>query len=112
MISRATGPVKSAFILTWFAGINVGDSLTHYLPRSVRFAQYGTFGIDLTYYDFMQYFHQALVAVELVFLHSDVLVNVGSFAAVCAIASVVNRQANTPDNRTTAYRIADFTRLP
>ena len=29
----------AAFILTWFAGINVGDSITHYLPRSVRFVR-------------------------------------------------------------------------
>src|SRR5205085_1065958 len=36
--------LAAAFILTWFAGINVGDSLTHYMPRSVRFVQYGTFG--------------------------------------------------------------------
>ena len=50
--------LAAAFVLTWFAGINVGDSITHYMPRSVRFPQYGTFGIDLTYYDFMQYFHQ------------------------------------------------------
>jgi hypothetical protein len=78
--------LAAAFVLTWFAGINVGDSLTHYMPRSVRFAQYGTFGIDLTYYDFMQYFHQLLVTVELVFLHSDVLVNVGSFGAVCMMS--------------------------
>jgi 4-amino-4-deoxy-L-arabinose transferase-like glycosyltransferase len=72
----------AAFILTWFAGINVGDSLTHYMPRSVRFVQYGTFGIDLTYYDFMPYLHQLVVAIGLLFLHSDVLVNVGSFVTV------------------------------
>jgi 4-amino-4-deoxy-L-arabinose transferase-like glycosyltransferase len=74
--------LAAAFVLTWFAGINVGDSLTHYLPRSVRFLQNGTFGIDQSYYDFMQYLHQLVVAVQLLFLKSDVLVNVTSFVAV------------------------------
>ena len=74
--------LAAAFVLTWFAGINVGDSLTHYLPRSVRFLQYGTFGIDLTYYDFMQYLHQLVVALQLLLLRSDVLVDVTSFVAV------------------------------
>ena len=73
--------LAAEFVLSWFAGINVGDSLTHYIPRSVRFLQYGTFGIHATHYDFMQYFHQTVVAVQLLFLRSDVLVNPFSFLA-------------------------------
>ena len=73
--------LATEFVLSWFSGINVGDSLTHYLPRSVRFLQFGTFGIEATYYDFMQYFHQTVVAVQLLFLRTDVLVNPFSFMA-------------------------------
>ena len=81
--------LATEFVLSWFAGINVGDSITHYLPRSVRFLQFGTFGIQETYYDFMQYFHQTVVAVQLLFLRSDVLVNPFSFlAASLTIAAI------------------------
>jgi 4-amino-4-deoxy-L-arabinose transferase-like glycosyltransferase len=71
----------TVFILSWFSGITVFDSISHYLPRSIRFLQYGTFGIEATYYDFMQYLHQTVVAVQLLFLRSDVLVNPTSFLA-------------------------------
>jgi hypothetical protein len=72
----------TVFVLSWFAGINVFDSISHYLPRSVRFLQNGTFGAYAAYYDFMQYLHQTVVAVQLLFLRSDVLVNPTSFVAV------------------------------
>ena len=71
----------AVFVLSWFSGITVFDSISHYLPRSIRFLQYGTFGIEKTYYDFMQYLHQTVVAVQLLFLRSDVLVNPTSFLA-------------------------------
>ena len=71
----------TVFILSWFSGITVFDSISHYLPRSIRFLQYGTFGIEETYYDFMQYLHQTVVAVQLLFLRSDILVNPTSFVA-------------------------------
>src|SRR4051794_27897280 len=31
--------LATVFLLSWFAGITVGDTITHYLPRSIRFAQ-------------------------------------------------------------------------
>jgi hypothetical protein len=74
--------LATVFLLSWFSGITVGDTITHYLPRSIRFLQYGTFGIFATYYDFMQYLHQTVVAVQLLFLRSDVLLNPTSFLAV------------------------------
>ncbi|MGE3907891.1 MAG: ArnT family glycosyltransferase [Chloroflexota bacterium] len=83
------------FVLSWFAGINVGDSLTHYLPRSVRFLQYGTFGIEKTYYDFMQYLHQTFVAVQFLFLRTDVLVNPTSFVAACLTGLAVFASARS-----------------
>jgi hypothetical protein len=73
--------LATVFLLSWFSGITVGDSITHYLPRSIRFLQNGTFGVFATYYDFMQYLHQTVVAVQLLFLRSDVLVNPTSFVA-------------------------------
>ncbi|MCC7371783.1 MAG: glycosyltransferase family 39 protein [Chloroflexi bacterium] len=82
--------LATEFVLSFFAGINVGDSLTHYMPRSVRFVQYGTFGLnDANYYEFMQYFHQTVVAVQLLFLRTDVLVNPFSFLAASATTVVV-----------------------
>ena len=81
--------LAAEFVLSWFAGINVGDSITHYLPRSVRFLQFGTFGIQATYYDFMQYFHQTVVAVQLLFLRSDVLVNPFSFLAASLTSAAI-----------------------
>jgi Dolichyl-phosphate-mannose-protein mannosyltransferase len=71
----------TVFILSWFSGITVFDTISHYLPRSIRFLQYGTFGVEATYYDFMQYLHQTVVAVQLLFFRSDVLVNPTSFFA-------------------------------
>ncbi len=79
----------TVFILSWFSGITVFDSISHYLPRSIRFLQYGTFGIEATYYDFMQYLHQTVVAVQLLFLRSDVLVNPMSFLAASLTAVAV-----------------------
>jgi len=76
----------AVFVLSWFSGITVFDTISHYLPRSIRFLQYGTFGIEKTYYDFMQYLHQTVVAVQLLFLRSDVLVNPTSFLAVSLTA--------------------------
>ena len=43
----------TVFLLTWYTGINVGDSVAAYLPRSVRYLQNGTFAIYDTNYDFM-----------------------------------------------------------
>jgi hypothetical protein len=86
--------LTTAFILSWFAGINVGDSLTHYMPRSVRFVQYGTFGLnDVNYNEFMQYFHQTVVALQLLFLRTDVLVNPFSFLAASLTSVVIYRLA-------------------
>ena len=79
----------AVFVLSWFSGITVFDSISHYLPRSIRFLQYGTFGIEKTYYDFMQYLHQTVVAVQLLFLRSDVLVNPTSFLAASLTAVAV-----------------------
>ncbi len=75
MLLAAGLHLVTVFVLSWFSGITVFDSISHYLPRSIRFLQYGTFGIEATYYDFMQYLHQTVVAVQLLFLRSDVLVN-------------------------------------
>jgi hypothetical protein len=81
--------LATVFLLSWFAGIVVGDSITHYLPRSIRFLQNGTFGIFQTYYDFMQYLHQTVVAVQFLFLRSDVLVNPTSFVSVSLMSVAV-----------------------
>ena len=69
----------AAFILTWFVGINVGDSVVAYMPRSILMAQEGTVAAGEPSVVFLQYLHEAVVAVQLVFLRSDVLVNVFSF---------------------------------
>jgi len=79
----------AVFVLSWFSGINIFDSISHYLPRSVRFLQYGTFGIFATYYDFMQYLHQTVVAVQLLFLRSDILVNPTSFLAAALACTAI-----------------------
>jgi len=74
----------AVFFLTWFTGINVGDSVAAYLPRSVRYLQNGTFAIYDTNYDFMPAFHQTLVAIQLLFLRSDILVVPMSFLSAVA----------------------------
>ena len=67
-------------VLTPFAGINVSDSVAAYLPRSVRYLQDGTFAAYSTHYDYLQYLHQTLVAIQLLFLRTDALVVPTSFA--------------------------------
>jgi 4-amino-4-deoxy-L-arabinose transferase-like glycosyltransferase len=67
---------------TAFAGINVYDSISTYLPRSVRYLQNGTFNVYGTQFDYFPYLHQVVVAFQLVFLRSDVLVNLTSTAVV------------------------------
>jgi hypothetical protein len=89
LVVGAAVHLLTVFILSWFSGINIFDSISHYLPRSVRFLQYGTFGIVATYYDFMQYLHQTVVAVQLLFLRSDVLVNPTSFVAATLACTAV-----------------------
>ena len=67
-------------VLTPFAGINVSDSVAVYLPRSVRYLQNGSFNVYATHHDYLQYLHQVLVAIQLLFLRSDALVVPTSFA--------------------------------
>jgi hypothetical protein len=89
----------TVFLLSWFSGITVFDTISHYLPRSIRFLQYGTFGIEATYYDFMQYLHQTVVAVQILFLRSDVLINPTSFASAaltCVGVYVLARSLRWP----------------
>ena len=69
----------AVFVLTWSTGINVGDSLASYMPRSVRFLQNGTFAVYDTHYDYLPGFHQTLVAMQLLFLKADILVVPMSF---------------------------------
>ena len=73
--------LATAFVLTFFAGINIWDSLSAYLPRAVRMAQAGTVGAPMPYVGFLQYLPQVTAAIQFVFLRSDVLVNVFSFLA-------------------------------
>lgn len=79
----------TAFTLTWFAGIMVDDTLTAYLPRSIRYLQNGTFNVYATLLDTTPYLHQALIAHQLVFLRSDALVNPLSFMAVLSISAAL-----------------------
>jgi hypothetical protein len=76
----------TVFLLTWYTGINVGDSVAAYLPRSVRYLQNGTFAIYDTNYNFMPAFHQTLVAIQLLFLRSDILVVPMSFLSAVAVS--------------------------
>lgn len=72
--------LTAAFILTWFVGINISDSIATYMPRSLLMVQEGTVAASEPSVGFLQYLHQVVVAVQLLFVRSDVLVNVFSFA--------------------------------
>jgi hypothetical protein len=76
----------AVFFLTFFTGINVSDSVVAYLPRSVRYLQNGTFAVYDTHYDYLPGFHQTLVAMQLLFLHSDILVVPMSFLTGLAVS--------------------------
>ena len=78
--------LATSFILTFFAGINIWDSLAAYLPRAVRMAQAGTVGAAMPYVGFLQYLPQVGSAIQFVFLRSDVLVNVFSFVTALMAA--------------------------
>lgn len=73
-------------VLSFFTGINVTDSVVAYLPRSVRYLQDGSFTFYETHYDAWPAFHQTLVAIQLLFLRSDVLVVPTSFLAALAVS--------------------------
>ena len=55
---------------------------------------HGTFAIYDTNYDFMPAFHQTLVAVQLLFLRSDILVVPMSFLS--AVAASLEYRSRTP----------------
>ena len=78
--------LATAFVLTFFAGANVWDSLAAYLPRAVRMAQAGTVGTPMPYVGFLQYLPQVGAAIQFVFLRSGVLVNAFSFVTALMAA--------------------------
>jgi len=78
--------LATAFVLTFFAGINIWDSLSAYLPRAARMAQAGTVGASMPYVGFLQYLPQVVSAIQFTFLRSDILVNVFSFVATAMAA--------------------------
>jgi hypothetical protein len=78
--------LATSLLLTFFAGINVYDSLSAYLPRAARMAQAGTVGAEMPYVGFLQYLPQVVAAIQFAFLRSDVLVNVFSFATAAMAA--------------------------
>src|SRR5262249_52436215 len=74
-------PLLSTAALIWFAGEVVADNLVAYLPRAVSYVQHGTFSVNDTDRDYLQYFHSLLVGFPMVFLHTDVHVRVLSFVS-------------------------------
>ena len=71
--------LATAFVLTFFAGINVWDNISAYLPRATRIAQAGTVDAPMPYVGFLQYLAQVVAAIQFTFLRSDALVNPFSF---------------------------------
>ncbi|MCC6175091.1 MAG: hypothetical protein IT305_07290 [Chloroflexi bacterium] len=77
----------AALIATFFAGVNVWDSIAAYLPRSLLMLQAGTVAAGGPYVGYLQHLHQDVVALQLLFLRSDALVNVFS-AMVMGVAAL------------------------
>ena len=75
----------TALILTFFAGINIWDSLAAYVPRSLLMLQEGTVAAGGPYVGYLQHLHQDVVALQFLFLRSEVLVDAFS----CLVAVVV-----------------------
>ena len=84
-----------AFVLTWYTGINVYDTISTYLPQSARYLQAGSYVIEPNWLDYFPQLHQTLVAYQLVFLQADVLVNPLSFVTALMMAAALYAMATS-----------------